>query len=199
MRRMFVLGAGLGVSLLALGACQKSGGAASSGEAAATGEAKPATASAPMTAATAPKRKSGLWSISTTAMGRAQTIKTCVDAAEDAEMAAWGQQQGDEMCSQHKVTPMMGGWAFESVCEMPGGGGKISSKGTATGDFSSNYTVKIDSTMEGSSMPQANGTHHTEMQATWEGPCPADMKPGDVAVNGMKFNPGAMRKGAGGQ
>jgi hypothetical protein len=27
------------------------------------------------------------------------------------------------------------------------------------------------------------------MEATWQGPCPADMKPGDMAMpNGMKIN-----------
>lgn len=191
MRRAMVLGvAGLG--LLALAACQKKDGA---GAPAAGETAKPAAASAPMAAPAAPKRKSGLWAISTSAMGRAQTIKTCVDSAQDAEMAAWGQEQGDKMCSQHSYAPIPGGWKFDSVCEMPGGSGKITSSGTATGDFSSKYTVKVHSTTEGSSMPQANGTHDMEMSAVWEGPCPADMKPGDVAVNGMKFNPSAMVKG----
>jgi hypothetical protein len=31
-------------------------------------------------------------------------------------------------------------------------------------------------------MPQANGTHEMELTATWQGPCPAGMKAGDMTM-----------------
>lgn len=193
MRRITVLGLGVGLGVLTLAACQKSTKSAS------TGEAKPAVAAAPAAPMTPPKRKSGLWAISTNAMGRDQTIRTCVDAASEKDMTSWSQQQAGETCSQNSFKPVAGGWAFESVCNMPSGGGKITSSGTATGDFNSKYTVKVHSMMEGSSMPQANGTHDMEMNATWEGPCPAGMSPGDIMMpNGMKIG-ADMMKGARGR
>jgi hypothetical protein len=42
--------------------------------------------------------------------------------------------------------------------------------------------VKATTVTSGSSMPQANGTHAMELTATWEGPCPAGMKPGDMTL-----------------
>jgi hypothetical protein len=49
--------------------------------------------------------------------------------------------------------------------------------------------VELTSSTSGSPMPQANGVQHkTMIEATWEGPCPADMKPGDMEVNGFKMN-----------
>lgn len=199
MRRAFGLGVGLGAGLLLLAACQKNPDAASTGEQAATGQAGSAAANAPGGAMTPPKRKSGLWAIDTAAMGRNQTIRTCVDQASDAEMAAWGQTAGEESCSQAKVKPVAAdSWEFESTCTMPNGGGTVTSHGTATGDFSSKYVVKVRSTTSGSSMPQANGEHEIQMTATWEGPCPADMKPGDMLLpGGVKISQDAMRAAQG--
>jgi hypothetical protein len=197
MRRVIGLGVGAGVGLLLLAACQKSPDAASTGDQAAAGEAGPAAA--PGGAMTPPRRKSGLWAISTTAMGRDQTIRTCVDQASDAEMAAWGQGAAQEDCTQNKVKPVAGGgWEFESVCTLANGGGTVTSHGTATGDFSSKYVVKVHSTTQGSSMPQADGEHDMQMTATWEGPCPADMKPGDMLLpGGVKISADTMRSARG--
>jgi hypothetical protein len=54
-------------------------------------------------------------------------------------------------------------------------------------------------------MPQANGTHKIAVEATWEGPCPGGMKPGDMEMpGGMRINvnedssgrgPGGFRPG----
>jgi hypothetical protein len=102
------------------------------------------------------------------------------------------------MCSQQKVKPVAGGWEFESVCSVPGAGGTVTSHGSATGDFSSKYVVKVHSTTTGSSIPQANGEHDIQMSATWEGPCPADMKAGDMLLpGGVKMSGDAMRAARG--
>jgi hypothetical protein len=196
MRRAFGLGVGLGAGLLLLAACQKNPDTAS--DQAAAGQGKSVAATAPGGAMTPPKRKSGLWAIDTAAMGRNQTIRTCVDQTSDAEMAAWG-RTGEESCAQAKVKPIAAdSWEFESTCTIPGGGGTVTSHGTATGDFSSKYVVKVRSTTTGSSMPQANGEHEIQMTATWEGPCPADMKPGDMLLpGGVKISQDAMRAAQG--
>lgn len=189
MRRVVLMG----LSVLALSACQKNEEkAAAEGEAAGPAAQAPANASAGAPAGP-PARKPGLWTISTSTAGMTQEIRTCIDAATDKEMSAWGQQVSNDMCSKNEVRPAAGGWAFESVCSM-GQGGTMTTKGSATGDFNSRYVVKATTVTTGSSMPQANGTHDMTMTATWSGPCPADMKPGDMVMpGGMKVTREMMR------
>jgi hypothetical protein len=184
MRRV-VFASVVGLSgLLALAACQKK-----SAEPAKTGEAASATAvaSAPTAPSAPPHRKAGLWSQTLNTGGMHQTTKICLDADTDAKLTLWGQAVGKDACAKNAVTPTAGGWAFESECDL-GSGGRIVSKGTAIGDFNSAYTVKVSSTTTGASMGEANGAHEMQLDAKWEGPCPAGMKGGDVHIDipGMK-------------
>lgn len=181
MRRAIVLA----VSLLALAACQKKEGAA------ATGDAPAAAATAPAMTGP-PKRKPGLWTQTVSTQGMTQTMTLCLDEATEAKMTLWGQQANKDICARNVVTPGVGGWSFDSECDM-GAAGKVSTKGTASGDFSSKYVVKATSVTTGSSMAQANGTHEMEMTGTWEGACPAGMKPGDMTLpGGVTMNLNAM-------
>ena len=114
-------------------------------------------------------------------------------------MKWWGQQaqaKGSN-CEHTEVKPRLGGgWEFSSSCDM--GSGHITSHGVASGDFNSHYTVEIDSTTTGSPMPQANGAHKMKIDAVWQGPCPAGMRPGDMTLpGGMKINMIDMADGKG--
>jgi hypothetical protein len=189
MRRAIVLS----LSVLAVAACQKKpeekAGGEKMGEA---GKAPAATASAPMTP---PARKPGLWSQTVTTAGVTQTMKICFDAAVDKRMAVYGQAVGQDRCQKNVVTPVAGGWRFESVCDM-GSGGKTSTTGEAKGDFASRYEVKAVTETRGAEAPQMNGRHEMALTAAWEGPCPAGMKPGDMQLpGGMTIN---MMQAAGG-
>lgn len=166
----------LGVGLLALAGCQKKPEAT-----AAAGEAPKASAPAPF--AGPPKRKPGLWTQTIATQGMTQTMKLCLDEATEAKMTVWGQQAGKDMCARNEITPTVGGWSFTSACDM-GAAGKVTTTGKATGDFNSKYVIKATSVTTGSSMAQANGTHDMEMSGTWEGACPANMKPGDMTMPG---------------
>jgi hypothetical protein len=187
------------MALLALAACQKKAETAT-----ATGTAAPAVATAPEASAgpmTPPPRKPGLWAQTVSMAQMTQTTKLCLDTASDKQMAWWGSQAAKSTCEEQSITPHAGGgWDFRSVCRSPAGG-TTTSAGTATGDFSSHYRVDVTSTTTGGPMPQANGEHKIAIEASWQGPCPADMKPGDMEM------PGGMRvsvsdimsgKGAGG-
>lgn len=177
MRRALILG----VSLLALAACQKKTDATE-----AVGNAPKASVAASMTSP--PKRKPGLWAQTVATGGMTQAMKLCLDAATEADLTVWGQQAGKDICAKNEITPTPGGWAFASECDM-GDAGKISTTGKATGDFNVKYLIKATSVTTGSSMTQANGTHEMEMTGTWEGACPANMKPGDMMMpNGMTVN-----------
>lgn len=178
-----------GAAVLALGACSKKT------ETAATGTAAPATANAPAATPAGPmslpSRKPGLWeqTMSSETSKMHQTISMCIDTALDQKMKVWGSQNGKSMCTDEKITSHLGGgWSFHAVCPM-GESGTVTSDGEATGDFGSHYTVNVTSTTAGSPMAQANGVHKMSIDAVWKGPCPADMKPGDMLMpGGMKFN-----------
>lgn len=172
MRRVLIIG----ISLLAVAACQKKTDAT-----AAVGDAPKATAAASLGGP--PKRKPGLWAQTIATGGMTQAMKLCLDEATEAKLTVWGQQAGKDICAKSEITPTPGGWAFTSECDM-GEAGKVSTTGKATGDFNAKYLIKATSVTTGSSMAQANGTHEMEMTGTWEGACPANMKPGDMTMPG---------------
>lgn len=176
----------LGLSVLAVAACQKKP------EEKAAAEAGKAPAAAPQAP---PARKPGLWSQTITTAGMTQTMKICFDAAVDKRMAVHGQAMGKDMCEKNVVTPTAGGWRFESVCDM-GSGGRTTTTGEAKGDFQTRYEVKAVTETTGAEAPQMNGRHEMSLTAAWEGPCPAGMKPGDMQLpGGMTIN---MMQAAGG-
>ncbi len=174
------------VAVLALAACSKKTETAQTGTAANTTATAPAAATAPMTP---PSRKPGLWEQTVSTDQMKQTTRMCLDEAVDAKMKWWGGKTGKSECTEQKITPHPGGgWDFHAVCPM-GESGTVTSDGSATGDFGSHYTVNVTSTATGSPMPQANGVHKIAIDAVWKGPCPADMRAGDMELpGGMKMN-----------
>jgi hypothetical protein len=193
MKRTTIIGGVAAMTLLALGACGKKGEEVTS-----VAIVKPVPSpGAP--AMSPPPRKAGLWEQKISAAGMNQTMKMCLDETTDQKMKLWGSQApkgAKSDCEQQTITPHAGGgWDFHAVCKM-GESGTITSDGSATGDFSSHYKVEVTSVTTGSPMAQANGTHKTSIEATWTGPCPADMKPGELEMaGGMRFNPGDAMSG----
>ena len=178
MRSVIVMALGA----LALVGCQQKT------ETASEGEAKPAAATAPSDLG---MRKAGLWSQTVSMEGMKQSMKMCLDAAslEDAQLS--GPDMSKDRCSKNTVTRTAGGWTFDTVCDA-GEGGTMAMKGVARGN-GDGYTMELTSTTTGAAMPQANGTRTTTVEAKWEGPCPAGMAAGDIQMNGMTINAGAMK------
>jgi hypothetical protein len=190
-RAMWVCGA----AVLALAACQKKTETAATGESATAAATAPAGPAGPLTP---PPRKAGLWEQKVSMAEMQQSTKMCLDEATDKQMAWWGSQAAKSTCSEQKISGHLGGgWDFHSVCKSPAGG-TTTSDGTASGDFNSHYKVDVTSTTTGGPMPQANGVHKISIEATWQGPCPADMKPGDMEMpGGMKINMNDAMSGKG--
>jgi hypothetical protein len=136
-----------------------------------------------------PPRKPGLWRQTVSSDKTSQTTRICLDASVDKVMNWWGAQADKSACSENTITPRAGGgWDFRAVCET-GPGGRTVSTGQASGDFGSRYTVDMTSVTTGAPAPLANGTRKIKIDAAWQGPCPPDMKPGDMALpGGMKIN-----------
>jgi len=152
----------------------------------------------------APMRKAGLWSVTRLRDGKPAeglmggAVKLCVDPKSEGRLGALGSGMAHNLCPDQTVARAPGGgWTFASTCQL-GPAGTTRTTGVATGDFASRYTVHSESDTTGSQFTHLNGHHVTDLTATYEGPCPADMSPGDVLLpNGMKVNPQKMMSGAG--
>ena len=186
MRRAILITA---AGLAALVACQKKPSGAPKPPAApsappATGAASSATAPAAM-----PQRMPGLWEQKVSTEGRSQVSQLCLDRTVERRFTWWGQHAGRTGCSPPRITPHPGGgWDFASTCDM-GPGGKTSTEGAVTGDMAKSYRLSARSTVSGASAPQMNGAHEMTLEASWKGPCPAGMQPGDMLLpGGMKIN-----------
>ena len=136
-----------------------------------------------------PQRAPGLWEQKITTSGMTQVSQVCLDKAAEQRLTWWGQHAGEGACSAAQVTPRPGGgWSFASTCNM-GDNGVTATKGEVTGDFAKAYKLEAQSTITGASAPQMNGSHAMTLEATWKGPCPAGLKPGDMVLpGGMKIN-----------
>lgn len=171
----------IAVSLLA--ACEKKPADAPKAPAA------PGSGPAQVAPVAMPQRAPGLWEQKITTAGMDQTSQVCIDKTVEERFSLWGQQAGKSDCSQTQLTPRVGGgWNFASTCNM-GDAGVTSTKGEVTGDLAKAYKVSAQNTISGASSPQMNGTHEMSIEATWKGPCPAGVKPGDMVLpGGMKIN-----------
>ena len=142
-----------------------------------------------------PKRRPGLWTQTTDVQGIGSfpAVSLCLDVAADKKISWWGQQGARAGCAKNEVTKNSdGSWSFSSSCQTEGGI-HTSTEGVASGDFQSAYQVTATSTTEGAPLPEMNGSHHVVITATWKGPCPADMKPGDMKLpDGSIMNMSAL-------
>jgi len=181
MRKVLILTTGL----LALAACNKK--PADAPRTPAPPGAAPTSGTPAPTAM--PERAPGLWEQKISTGGISQVSKICLDHAVEQRFTVWGQHAGKSDCSKTKLTPRPGGgWAFASTCDM-GDGGKTATTGEVTGDFAKAYKVSARSSVSGARSPQMNGTHDMTLEASWQGPCPAGMQPGDMLLpGGMKIN-----------
>ncbi|MDE2485868.1 MAG: hypothetical protein KGO51_00575 [Alphaproteobacteria bacterium] len=193
MRRTAAIGA---VALLALAGCQKktneqaAANAQAPAPAAGTAQGRAQTAAAPSEPLKL-SRRPGLWEMKMTTEGMTQASRVCVDAATDAKLGITGVHKGPNPCSEQKMTKTASGYQIDTVCNL-GDAGVLTNHAVMTGDPGSHYTVEMTTTTKGARAAQVNGTRKAVMEATWKGACPADMKPGDVEVGGVKFNAAAQ-------
>jgi len=186
MRKALVLTA---VGLLALSACNKKPAQTPQAPAApgsTPSVAAPAPAAAP---ASMPARTPGLWEQKVSSRGMTQVSRICLDKAVEQRFTVWGQHAGQGACSRTRLAPRAGGgWEFASSCDM-GENGRTETRGQVSGDFAKAYKVSAESTIAGARAPQMNGTRAMTLEASWQGPCPAGMAPGDMLLpGGLKIN-----------
>ena len=144
-----------------------------------------------------PTRRAGLWEVTINHDGRntpPQTMQQCTDAETDKLMNAFGGALSADMCSKQEVKKVGATLVISATCQI--GPMKSTSQSVVSGDFTSNYTVKVTSKIEGlpaGAQDAAGGT--TTIQARWVGACKAGQRPGDITMaNGQTMNIRDLRK-----
>lgn len=148
-----------------------------------------------------PPRKAGLWKLSTEVEGMpgaSHTLRQCIDAATDKELMNLSRDIATKTgakCSKNEIGKVSGKYMHQLDCMMAGS--HVVSQTTFSGDFSSSYVATSITTYQPPMMGMTD-TRST-VTANYVGPCPADMKPGDVVLpDGKKMTLDAMRAMRGG-
>ncbi len=149
-------------------------------------------------AAVLPAPKAGLWRESLLRDGRGLGLigemRACLDSDARARLSAMGGQAGKSMCRSLAVSrDIDGGYHFSSACNL-GPGGRVVTQGELTGNLARRYRVRSRTDTSGAVLASMNGQHTIDLEASYLGPCPAGMKPGEVVIaNGMKVNMDHLR------
>ena len=163
---------------LSLAACQRPP------ESAANSATNAATNTATSTAAPTAQRRAGLWEQRVSDGNTVQISRLCLDAATDTRLSLFGRQMNENQCQTHLMTRQPNGaWRISTVCDM-GSGGRVTTSGLATGDFTSRYQIRFETSTVGAALEQMNGQHRLIVDAAYQGPCPAGMSPGEMELPG---------------
>jgi hypothetical protein len=130
-----------------------------------------------------PSRKAGLWEVTLQSDNEPPiSSRQCIDQKTDAQLQRAGQGVMAANCSKDVMRREAGGYVTESVCKL--GGSTVTSRGLITGDFNSEIKMVVDAQYA----PPLMGTAKAKTTVTqrWKGACPADWKPGDMELPGMK-------------
>lgn len=129
-----------------------------------------------------PVRKPGLWrqSLLVGEAAYVQDVKLCLDAEADEKVAWWGKSGLRSGCIEDEVKRKPdGSWSFNSVC-VAEDQVRTTTVGSAVGDFDRRYQLSAEMTTSNPADPAQSGTQSMTLDSEWLGPCPANMKPGQL-------------------
>ncbi|HUZ12067.1 MAG TPA: DUF3617 family protein [Caulobacteraceae bacterium] len=149
-------------ALAALGACQRHLAARA-----------PASAVVAIPHAGPAQPASGLWTQRVADGQGVGVTRYCLDAAAAVRLADFGRQLAGRCRRDLMAEAANGDWRFATVCG--GGAGKVATQGVAHGDFARGYVV--EATAVG-----AGVVRRLRADVTWQGACPANMRPGDTVL-----------------
>jgi hypothetical protein len=135
-----------------------------------------------------PRRKPGLWEM-TIVPGEGERArpasKVCIDAATDLELMRFGLGLTDQLCSKRDLSVKGEVATIDAVCKI--GNSQQTSRSTIRFTGNSAYRTEVKAKFDPPFMGRSEST--TIQEAKWTGPCPADMKPGDLVTGpGVKIN-----------
>ncbi len=133
-----------------------------------------------------PPRKPGLWEVTIGTEGTpVHTMQMCVDAATDQIFHSVGTDLRAKHCEQSDVKVNGTAVTANSVCKVHGTTVTTTATTNFTGD--SAYHTDVKTHFEPAFLGKTDEA--MTQDGKWTGPCPANMKPGDmVLTNGIKIN-----------
>ncbi len=129
-----------------------------------------------------PTRKAGLWAQTFIRDGhalRAHETLVCLDGGPITDVGGWGRRLGAHDCDHHVVHAVDGSYHFTSACQLPAGA-TLTTRGVASGDFTSNYRIQADVAVNGAPISALDGQHQLTLVGAYRGPCPAGASPGHL-------------------
>jgi hypothetical protein len=143
-----------------------------------------------------PTRRAGLWEVTINHDGGnspPQTMQQCTDAETDKLMNTFGGDLSADLCSKREIQKVGATIVINATCQI--GPMKSVSQSVVSGDFNSNYTVKVTTKLEGVPAAAQNAGGTTTIQARWVSACKPDQRPGDIVMaNGKTMNIRDLRK-----
>ncbi|MFZ1960536.1 MAG: DUF3617 family protein [Methylovirgula sp.] len=133
-----------------------------------------------------PSRKPGLWEVTITAEGTpAHAMQMCIDAATDQIFHNVGTDLRSKHCTQNDVKVNGSVVTSDSVCKVHGT--TVTTSATTNFNGDSAYHTDVKSHFDPALLGKTDEA--LTQDGKWTGPCPANMKPGDlVLTNGIKIN-----------
>ncbi len=132
-----------------------------------------------------PLRKAGLWLF--TRIDDGQTTlrgRTCVDAKTAAVGVTYVNLAAATDCSEKSFTRDADGTLrYRATCPYGRSGGVSTVSGVVSGDLSTTFSIHEVEDISGLGDAQSNGHGAEDQQWTYLGPCPSDLRPGDVDTN----------------
>jgi hypothetical protein len=129
-----------------------------------------------------PSRKAGLWAQTLTRDGhalRTHTTMVCLDGGPITDVGAVGRRLGAHNCDRHVIRAADGAYHFTSACQLPAGA-TLTTRGVASGDFSSSYRIEADVAVSGAPISALDGEHRITLVGAYRGPCPTGSSPGHL-------------------
>ena len=153
-------------------------------------------ACAPAFALDLPPRKTGLWLVTMVMQGSsgmpARETRLCTDASTEAAIMSLGGTMMQGICSKRDLKRAGDTVTSDSVCQM--GPSQMTSHSETRFISDSAYHMDIKTRFDPPMMGRAEST--MTQDGKWIGPCPADMRAGDIVMpNGMKLNVKTMMSG----
>jgi len=129
-----------------------------------------------------PTRKAGLWA--QTLMRDGHALRThatliCLDGGPITDVGAMGHRLGAHECDRHVIHATDGAYHFTSTCRLPAGA-TFTTRGIASGDFTSHYRIDTDVEINGAPIAALDGRRQITMVGAYRGPCPAGSSPGHL-------------------
>lgn len=135
-----------------------------------------------------PHQKPGEWQMTRSSPDskvRPMTVKLCIDSATESALMDMGKSSARKMCSKSEVHFSGAKGSIDTVCHL----GTSTQTTHSTITFTGNEAFHVETHAHFDPPFLGKSEHTTIADSKWLGPCPGDMKPGDVVMaNGVKIN-----------